>query len=63
LITIHIATKGIYIYGIIPVFYKAEVYMSLGNTGIYTIAYQNISVIISERVDISFDFSIIEEQE
>ena len=43
------ATKGIYIYGIIPNFYSAEMFRSLVNTGIYTISYQNISAIVSER--------------
>jgi len=50
------ATKGIYIYGIIPNFYSAEMYRSLVNTGIYTIAYQNISAIVSDRENVSFDF-------
>lgn len=49
------ATKGIYIYGIIPNFYSAEMYRSLVNTGIYTIAYQNISAIVSDRENVSFD--------
>ena len=50
------ATKGIYIYGIIPNFYSAEMYRSLVNTGIYTIAYQNILAIVSDRENVSFDF-------
>lgn len=50
------ATKGIYIYGIIPNFYSAEMFRSLVNTGIYTIAYQNISAIVSDRENVSFDF-------
>lgn len=50
------ATKGIYIYGIIPNFYSAEMFRSLVNTGIYTIAYQNISAIVSERENVPFDY-------
>lgn len=50
------ATKGIYIYGIIPNFYSEEMFRSLVNTGIYTIAYQNISAIVSDRENVSFDF-------
>lgn len=50
------ATKGIYIYGIIPNFYSAEMYRSLVNTGIYTIAYQNISAIVSDRENVPFDY-------
>nr|WP_319999422.1 GvpL/GvpF family gas vesicle protein [uncultured Draconibacterium sp.] len=50
------AKKGIYIYGIIPNFYSAEMFRSLVNTGIYTIAYQNISAIVSDRENVSFDF-------
>jgi len=49
-------TKGIYIYGIIPNFYSAEMFRSLVNTGIYTIAYQNISAIVSDRENASFNF-------
>lgn len=48
-------TKGIYIYGIIPNFYSAEMFRSMVNTGIYTIAYQNISAIVSERENVPFD--------
>jgi len=51
------ATKGIYIYGIIPNFYSTEVFKSLVNTGIYTIAYQNISAIVSDRENVLIDFS------
>lgn len=50
------ATKGIYIYGIIPNFYSAEMFRSLVNTGIYTIAYQNISAIVSDRENVPFDY-------
>jgi hypothetical protein len=50
------ATKGIYIYGIIPNFYSAGMYRSLVNTGIYTIAYQNISAIVSDRENVPFDY-------
>lgn len=49
------ATKGIYIYGIIPNFYSAEMFRSLVNTGIYTIAHQNISAIVSEKENVPFD--------
>ncbi|MDP2339291.1 MAG: GvpL/GvpF family gas vesicle protein [Bacteroidota bacterium] len=49
------ATKGIYIYGIIPNFYSAEMFRSLENSGIYTIAHQNISAIVSERKNVPFD--------
>lgn len=50
------ATKGIYIYGIIPNFYSAEMFRSIVNTGIYTIAYQNISAVVSERENVPFDY-------
>jgi hypothetical protein len=50
------ATKGIYIYGIIPNFYSAEMFRSLVNTGIYTINFQNISAIVTDRENASFDF-------
>lgn len=49
------ATKGIYIYGIISNFCSAEMYRSLVNTGIYTIAYQNIVAIVSNRENVSCD--------
>lgn len=48
-------TDGIYIYGIIPNFYSTEMFRSLLNTGIYTISYQNISAIVSERKNVPFD--------
>ncbi|OFY15099.1 MAG: hypothetical protein A2X11_15525 [Bacteroidetes bacterium GWE2_42_24] len=54
-------TKGIYIYGIIPNLYNEEMYRSLANAGIYTIAYQNISAIVSEREEVYFDFTDREE--
>jgi hypothetical protein len=50
------ATKGIYIYGIIPNFYSAEMFRSLVNTGIYTIAHQNISAIVSEKENVPLDY-------
>jgi hypothetical protein len=50
------ATKGIYIYGIIPNFYSAEMFRSLVNTGIYTINYQNISAIVSDRENVPVDY-------
>ena len=49
-------TKGIYIYGIIPNFYSAEMFRSLENFGIYTINYQNISAIVSEKENVPFDY-------
>jgi hypothetical protein len=49
------ATKEIYIYGIIPNFYSAEMFRSLVNTGIYTITYQNVSAVVSDRENTSFD--------
>ncbi len=48
--------NGIYIYGFIPNFYSDEMVRSLVNTGIYTISYQNISAIVSDRESVSFDF-------
>ena len=45
----------LYIYGIIPSFYSAEMYRSLENTGIYAISHQNISAIVSNRKNVPFD--------
>lgn len=50
------AMKGIYIYGIIPNFYSTEMFQSLVSTGIYTIAYHDISAIVSDRQNATFDF-------
>ena len=49
--------KGIYIYGIVPNFYSAEVFRSLENTGIYSISFQNISAIVSDRPSTFLDYS------
>ena len=40
--------KGIYIYGMVPNLYSDEMLKLLNNSGVYTIAYQNISAIVSD---------------
>lgn len=42
-------TNGIYIYGIVPNFYGTDMFRSLENSGVYTISFQNISAIVSDR--------------
>ncbi|MEI6576741.1 MAG: GvpL/GvpF family gas vesicle protein [Bacteroidota bacterium] len=43
------ATKGIYIYGIVPNFYSGDMFRSLDNSDVYAIPYQNISAIVSDH--------------
>ena len=50
-------TKGIYIYGIIPNFYSADMFRSLENSGVYAIAFQNISAIVSDRESTLLDYT------
>jgi hypothetical protein len=50
------ARKGIYIYGIMPSLYSVKMYPSLVNNGIYTINHQNISAIVSDRENVSFNY-------
>ena len=48
--------KAIYIYGIIPNFYSAEIFRSLENTGVYAIPWQNVSAIVSDRDNLILDY-------
>ena len=41
-------TKMIYIFGIIPNIYGADMFRSIENSGVYTITYQNISAIVCD---------------
>lgn len=50
-------TKGIYIYGIVPNFYGADMFRSLESSGAYVISFQNISAIVSDRETADIDFS------
>ena len=50
-------TKGIYIYGIIPNFYSADMFRSLENSGVYAIPFQNISAIVSDREGTLLDYT------
>ncbi|MEI7524205.1 MAG: GvpL/GvpF family gas vesicle protein [Mariniphaga sp.] len=50
-------TKGIYIYGIIPNFYSADMFRSLENAGVYAIPFQNISAIVSDRESTILDYT------
>ena len=50
-------TKGIYIYGIVPNFYSAEMFRLLQQSGVYAISFQNISAIVSDRESTYLDFS------
>ena len=50
-------TKGIYIYGIIPNFYSAEMFRSIDDLGLYVIPYQNISAIVSDRESTLLDYT------
>ncbi|MCX6220876.1 MAG: GvpL/GvpF family gas vesicle protein [Bacteroidia bacterium] len=50
-------TKGIYIYGVIPNFYSAEMFRSLSNSGVYAIPFQNISAIVSDRDSTLLDYT------
>ena len=42
-------SKGIYIYGIVPNFYGAEMFRSLENSGVYAIPFQKVSAIVSDQ--------------
>ncbi len=48
---------GIYIYGIVPNIYHSEVFKSLEEIGVYSITYQNVAAIVSDRAIDSVDFS------
>ncbi len=48
-------TDGLYIYGIIPGFYSAEMLSSLENIGVYAISHQNILAVVSDRKSVPFD--------
>ncbi|MCK9400006.1 MAG: GvpL/GvpF family gas vesicle protein [Bacteroidales bacterium] len=50
------ATKGIYIYGIVPNFYSTDMFRSLENSGVYAITFQNISAIVSDRNSTHLDY-------
>jgi hypothetical protein len=50
-------TKGIYIYGIVPNFYSAEMFRTIENSGLYAIPFQNISAIVSDRDSTLIDYS------
>jgi len=50
-------TKGIYIYGIIPNFYSADMFRSLENSAVYAVPYQNISAIVSDRESTLLDYT------
>ena len=50
-------TKGIYIYGIIPNIYSAEMFRSLEKSGVYAMPFQNISAIVSDRESTTLDYS------
>lgn len=46
---------GIYIYGIVPNFYSSDMFRSLKNSGVYTMTFQNISAIVSDRENAQLD--------
>jgi len=48
-------TNGIYIYGIVPNFYGSDMFRSLENSGVYTMTFQNISAIVSDRENAQLD--------
>jgi hypothetical protein len=48
--------NAIYIYGIIPNFYSAEIFRSLDNSGVYAIPWQNVSAIVSDREGLMLDY-------
>ncbi|MFA5820176.1 MAG: GvpL/GvpF family gas vesicle protein [Bacteroidales bacterium] len=48
-------TNGIYIYGIVPNFYGADMFRSLENSGVYAIPFQNISAIVSDSESAPLD--------
>jgi hypothetical protein len=50
------ASKGIYIYGIVPNFYGTTHFQSLENSGVYAITFENISAIVSDRDSVHLDF-------
>ncbi len=50
-------SKGIYIYGIVPNFYSAEIFRSLENSGIYAISSEHISAIVSDRSSTILDYT------
>lgn len=50
-------TKGIYIYGVIPNFYSAEMFRSLRVLGVYEIPFQNLSAIVSDRESTLLDYT------
>ncbi len=48
--------KGIYIYGIVPNFFSPDLFRSLEDFEIYSIPWQNISAIVSDRDDVVLDY-------
>ena len=50
------ASKGIYIYGIVPNFYGTDHFRSLEKSGVYAISHQNISAIVSDRETAYLDY-------
>ena len=48
---------GIYIYGIVPNIYHSDIFKSLEEIGVYSITYQNVAAIVSDRAFDSVDFS------
>lgn len=53
----NMATKGIYIYGIVPNFYGMDMFRSLEDSGVYAIPLHNISAIVSNRERILLNYS------
>jgi len=49
------ATKGIYIYGVVPNLYSPDMFRSLEGSGVYAIPFQNISAIVSDRYNIELE--------
>jgi hypothetical protein len=50
-------SKGIYIYGVIPNFYSAEMLRSLRKLGVYEIPFQDISAIVKDRDSKPLDYT------
>lgn len=50
-------TKGIYIYGIVPNFYGADMFRSLDSSRVYAIPFENVSAIVSDRDSTKLDYS------
>lgn len=50
-------SKGIYIYGVIPNFYSAEMFRSLGKLGVFEIPFENISAIVTYHENGPLDYN------